>query len=485
MPWHASLRWRLTLLFVGLLAVILLLAGGAEYLAVRQSLVQNRAQSLRTDFTIAERLLRHADALRRARGAPPLSLRVVATAFTRAGAAAGISTVLFAPDLRMLAEVPGRGAGAGAPPILPTRTLAAAAAGHASGPTLLGAGAGAQLTVAFPFRRAGPRAAVVQLSLPARAMEADLRAIRLLLGLGGLLAVLLALGLGLALSERALRPLRRLTAAAQALGQGDLGQRSRLPPRADEVGVLAGVFDEMAASVERTVQLREEAERQMRQFIGDASHELRTPVTALKGYLDVLRRGAVTDPTAVAAALPSMAAEAERMRQLVESLLTLVRAEAQRTVSPRPLQMDQVVAAFLDSRPPAGAVARDLAPGCVALADPDAVWTILTNLATNASRYAPGAAVRWRTWREGRKVGFSCTDQGPGIDPDDLPHLFERFYRADRARTRVAGGSGLGLAIVQSLAEIQGGRATVHSRPGAGATFTVWLPAAPAEDPAP
>ncbi len=479
MPWHASLRWRLTLLFVGLLAALLVLAGGAEYLAVRQSLVQNRAQSLRADFAVAERLLRHADALRRARGASPLPLRAAAAAFAHAGGAAGVSTVIFGPGLQLLVEVPGRGGPTGRLPLLPARVLAAAAGGRGSGPILLGSGTAAELAVALPLHRAGPGAAVVQLSLPARTMEQDLRTIGLLLGVGGVATVLLALALGLTFSGRALRPLRRLTATAAALGQGDLSQRSRLPPRRDEVGVLAGVFDEMAASVERTVQLREEAERQMRQFIGDASHELRTPLTALKGYLDVLRRGAVRDPAAVATALPSMAAEAERMRQLVESLLILARADAHRALTPRPLQLDQIVAAFLDGRPAGGTVTRDLNPGCVALADPDAVLTILTNLATNASRYAPGAPVSWRTWRQGAEVGLSCADRGPGIDPEDLSHLFERFYRADRARSRVAGGSGLGLAIVHALAEAQGGRVTVRSQPGAGATFTVFLPAAP------
>lgn len=359
--------------------------------------------------------------------------------------------------------------------------LAAAQFDTRGAPTLISTPSANSLVMVFPLATAsGADLGAVELAEPAGPIDQQLGTSALVLALGSVAVLLLVLLTSLLLTARSLRPLRRLTATAEALGGGDLSQRSGLPPRRDEVGVLAGVFDEMAASVERTVRLREEAERQMRQFIADASHELRTPLTVIKGYLEVLQRGGGADAETMAKALPTMSEQAERMRHLVADLLTLARADARRTIHLTLVDLAKFLDEFLDERP--GPLERELAAGLTALADPDALLTVCGNLQNNAERHGEGRTIRWSTAVEGDMIGFTCSDQGPGIDPQDLPHVFERFYRAGAARSRQDGGSGLGLAIVQSLVEAQGGRVRVDSALGQGAAFTVMLRRAKASD---
>ncbi|MHB1525749.1 MAG: sensor histidine kinase [Candidatus Dormibacteria bacterium] len=487
-PWHQSLRWRLSLSFVALLAILLTVAGGIEYSLLRQAIISSRAQTLEANFTNARSLIVRLQVERLAHHRPRLTPAALAHDLADQIALARVSAVVVSPSLRILASAkpgnpPGPQVVPGAKVALASRSalLAAAQFDTRGAPTLISNASTNSLVMVFPLATASGRdLGAVELAESAAPIDQELGTAALVLALGSIAVLLLALITGLLLTARSLRPLRRLTATAEALGGGDLSQRSGLPPRRDEVGVLAGVFDEMAGSVERTVRLREEAERQMRQFIADASHELRTPLTVIKGYLEVLQRGGGADAETVRKALPTMSQQAERMRHLVTDLLTLARADAQRTILSRPLPLDQFLDEFLDERP--GPVERDLGAGLVALADPDALLTVCGNLQNNAERHGEGRAVRWSTVDQGDRVGFCCSDQGPGIDERDLPHLFERFYRAGAARSRQDGGSGLGLAIVQSLVEAMGGSVGVESGPGQGARFTVLLRRARASD---
>lgn len=169
-----------------------------------------------------------------------------------------------------------------------------------------------------------------------------------------------------------------------------------------------------------------------------------------------------------------MSHEAERMRRLVADLLTLARADAGRALNIRPLELSSFLGEFLDER--TGEVARELLPGQMVLADSDSLFTICQNLQNNAERHGQGREVRWTMQETPDRVGFTCSDMGPGISADDLPHVFERFYRSGDSRSRQEGGSGLGLAIVQSLVERLAGQVEVASGPGEGCRFTVWLP---------
>lgn len=482
-PWYRSLRWRLTLAFVGLLALLLVLAGGVEFSLLRGAVLSSRAQTLQSTFDDARTVLQTEQRVRVDGGRRPLGAKALATGLVRVLAQAGITSAVYSPELVSVASArPSPGAATGVqtgisvPAVSQSDLTAAAQFDTVISATLQGSGSEARLVMVLPLTgRLGTRLGAIELSEPAGPIDGELSSAETVLAAGSAAVLLVALLIGLLLTTRGLAPLSRLTAAAQALGRGELSRRSGVRPRGDEVGELARVFDTMADNVEHTVRDREDAERRMRQFIGDASHELRTPLTAIKGYLDVLQRGAAASPEAVQGALPVMAQEAERMRVLVMDLLTLARVDAQRSVEVRPVELASFLKGFLDARGSGSAVKLVLQPGLVALADPDALATIAGNLQANAERHGDGKDVVWTTVEQAGMVGLRCANGGPGIAPQDLDHVFERFFRAGGSRSRQDGGSGLGLAIVQSLAEAQGGRVLAESEPGQGAAFTVLL----------
>lgn len=484
--WHHSLRWRLTLSFLLLLAVLLAAAGTVEYSLLRQAVISSRAQSITATYADARAGLLRLQRVRTVDHRPKLSAGALAHALVDQLAVARLAALAVGPDLRVLASAaPGSAPsppvvrGRSSPLVGPSSLQAAADFDTRIGPDLISSGASTYLVMVFPVVTPGGRdLGAVEVAESAAPLLGELSTAALVIELGSLAVLLLALGSGLWITSRSLRPLARLTEAASALGRGELTRRSGLAPKEDEVGVLAQVFDSMAESVEHTVRVREEAERQMRQFIADASHELRTPLTSIKGYLEVLQRGAVADPLVTERALQTMSQEAERMRRLVADLLTLARADAGRELQLGPLDLADFLEEFLDSR--RVEVARRLEPGLVVRADPDALFTICQNLQANAERHGEGREISWSTVSSPDEAGFQVSDRGPGISPEDLPHVFERFYRAGGSRSRQEGGSGLGLAIVRALAERMEGRVSVESEPGRGTSFTVWLRRAPA-----
>jgi two-component system OmpR family sensor kinase len=347
---------------------------------------------------------------------------------------------------------------------------------------------GDQLVVAFPVVAGTGACGVAQLSVSMTPITNVLHDEILLITAGGLVILVLALVLGVLLTGRTLGPMRRLTATAEQLAAGDLSARSRLTPSRDEVGQLASSFDHMADRIQEAFTAQQDSEAQVRRFIADASHELRTPLTALKGYIDVLRRGAGREPAALDAALEAMSNESERMRVLVLDLLTLARLDAQRESHPEDFDLNAAVNALLNEGVPGmpAVVERSLGPAPLLVrADRGAVSTIVRNLLVNACKYARGAAQHWSSTIEGGWAKLELRDEGPGIPAADLPHVFERFYRGEKTRTREEGGSGLGLSIVQGLARAQGGDAAIRSTEGAGTTVTVWFPLAPIPPPPP
>jgi two-component system OmpR family sensor kinase len=485
-----SVRWRLTLTYVALLAVLLAGFGVYQYVSLRQSLIAARVASLQDDMTTARTLLARAAAQPAARGARVLCAtdagadlvgRAVATTVA-ATTGRTVSVIVYDRSLQVAAQAP---AGNDLPRLSPA-ALQRAVAGTRGGPEVVPGTAGQdQLVVGFPIRTgvaAGSTCGVAQLSTSMAPIERVLGDEILLLAAGSGAALLLALIAGVLLTGRALRPLRRLTATSQQLASGDLRARSGVERRQDEIGTLARSFDEMAARIEESFAVQQESEQRTRRFIADASHELRTPVTALKGYIDVIRRGATPDPEALDAALAAMGREAERMRVLVIDLLTLARLDAETAAAPAEVDVSAVVARHLDEHVTNGAetVERHLDPSVLAMVDRNALDTIVRNLLINTRRYAPGAAQTWRTWATRERAYLSVRDEGPGIAAADLPHIFERFYRGEKARAREDGGSGLGLSIVQGLARSGGGDVGIESVEGAGTTVTVWFPAAAA-----
>ncbi len=489
----ASLRWRLTLTFIALLLPLLALLAGYQYVTLRTSLISNRVGELQANLNSARRLITAKEKALGAtttgtkllcKGHPALVARAVASAVSTVTG----QTVQVAVYDSALVEEAVAPVGA-SPPTLDSAALQQVIAkGTRSGAKQITTGNGDQLVVGFPVAPGSGACGVVQLSVSMAPITSVLNDEILLITAGGLVVVIVATVLGVMLTGRTLRPMRRLATTAEQLAAGDLSARSRLTPSRDEVGQLAGSFDHMADRIEEAFTAQQDSEAQVRRFIADASHELRTPLTALKGYIDVLRRGAGREPAALDAALEAMSTESERMRVLVLDLLTLAQLDAQRESHPDDFDLNAAVGTLLNEGVPGkpAVVERTFSPGGVLVrADRDAVATIVRNLLVNACKYAHGAAQHWSTAVDAGWARLEVRDEGPGIPAVDLPHVFERFYRGEKTRAREEGGSGLGLSIVQGLVRAQGGDVAIRSADGVGTTVTVWLPLAPVPPPPP
>ncbi|MDY7103219.1 MAG: HAMP domain-containing sensor histidine kinase [Actinomycetota bacterium] len=279
------------------------------------------------------------------------------------------------------------------------------------------------------------------------------------------------------------RPLDAMIDAAEAIGDGDL--TSRVPATGvEDVSRLATALNLMLDRLERAFDDKAASEDALRRFVADASHELRTPLAAVLGYVDLYQSGMVP-PDRVDHSMERIRAEGERMRLIVEELLTLARLDEGRAVESAPVDVAQLAR---DAVADAGAVepTRPLTldvdvegeVGRVTVrGDAMSLRQAIDNLLANARAHTPPSApVTLTVERTGGSVVVTVADEGPGMEPEVADHVFERFYRADKSRSR-PGGSGLGLAIVAAIADAHGGDASVSSMPGAGSTFTIRLPA--------
>ena len=294
--------------------------------------------------------------------------------------------------------------------------------------------------------------------------------------LAGVIGAAIALVIARWVARGMTQPLRDMAQAARRMETGDYSQRVSTESR-DEVGQLAVAFNRMSSELESLERLR-------RDLVANVSHELKTPISALRAHLENLLDG-VEEPDPET--LQVMLAQSERLGRLVDQLLDLSRLESgdvpleRGSVELAPL-VAEVVSEIEVARPDrgvrvAGAVPRDLPP---VFADRERVHQVLFNLLDNAVRFTPeGGRVTVSASRHNGSVDIAVADTGPGIAPEDLPRVFERFYRVDESRSRDDGGTGIGLAIARSVVEAHGGRIWAESEPGRGSTFTFELPAAP------
>jgi heavy metal sensor kinase len=290
--------------------------------------------------------------------------------------------------------------------------------------------------------------------------------------LGGAVLLLVAPLGGYWLAARSLRPIQHITQTAQRIAGGeDLSARLNLRDSGDEVSRLASTFDAMLGRLE-------DAFHRERQFTADASHELRTPLAAMQAILGVVREGDRTQGD-YRSALDDLAEEADRMRALTENLLRLARGENGAALERETLNLSTLLTDVGDSLRPL-ALAKGLAlnvgvPASLPFTgDMDGLIRLFVNLLDNAIKYTEEGAVNVTAHDQGREAVIRVSDSGIGISPEHLPHVFERFYRAEAART--AGGAGLGLAIARQVARSHGGDVTAESTPGTGSTFVVRLP---------
>jgi heavy metal sensor kinase len=327
-------------------------------------------------------------------------------------------------------------------------------------------------------RNAGVSGTALVLAAPLADVDRSVERLRLLLAVAGPVALALAGGGGWLLTRAALRPVDRMTEQADAIGADRLGDRVSVPDAADELTRLARTLNGMLERIEHGVVTQ-------RRFVADASHELRTPLAVMRAELEVALRdhNRAADASEV---LDSAAEEVARMSRIVDDLLTLAHRDENRLeLLLETVDLGKVATGVaVQLRPLAEAAGVQLAveapAGAVVLADRARLSQVVTNLVDNAVKFTgAGGSVRVRVWEAGDRAGLAVADTGPGIAPEHLRRVFDRFYRLDPARSRARGGSGLGLTICRELVEAHGGRIWAESVEGAGSTFSLALPIQP------
>ena len=360
-------------------------------------------------------------------------------------------------------------------------------------------GAGRWRVAVQPRRDGSGGSVVVAASLDP--IDSTTRQLRLI-DLGVSLVVLAVLaGAGAAIVRASLRPLVEIEQTARAIAAGDLTRRVPERDPGTDAGRLGRALNTMLAQIESAFGARaaseasaRRSEDRMRRFVADASHELRTPLTTIRGFAELYRQGAARDPAELDRLMRRIEDQAARMGLLVEDLLLLARLDQQRPLDRSPVDL---LALAADAVTDASAVAPDrrielvLGSGddrprhaLVVLGDSERLRQVLANLVGNALRHTPaGSPVEVRVGEavlDGRPgAAVEVVDHGPGLTPEQTERVFERFYRADPARSGADGGTGLGLSIVAALVAVHGGTVQVDSVPGRGARFRVVLPLAP------
>ena len=327
---------------------------------------------------------------------------------------------------------------------------------------------------------------------PARIVEAGklsnftedyIETIALVLASGVTVAFLLSVVGAYLLARRALSPVSAVVTAAHRIRTGDLSKRLPVPPSKDEIGDLAATINDMLAHLELTLARLEETLDRQRRFVADASHELRTPLTSIHSYAQMLEEWALKDPQIGPESVAAIQRESERMKGLVENLLELARGDEGMKLNLKENDLTEVVEEAAES-------ARASVNGKVliehpttqqktrrvsAVFDRERLRQALSILLDNAVKYSPeGGRVTITIAEEDGSVGVEVADTGIGIPEDQIPHVFERFYRAEEARSTE--GLGLGLSIARQIAEDHKGSIEVRSKPGEGSTFIIRIP---------
>jgi two-component system OmpR family sensor kinase len=278
------------------------------------------------------------------------------------------------------------------------------------------------------------------------------------------------------------RPLMEIEQTASSIADGDLSARLDEDDSNTEVGNLKRSLNTMLTQIETSFKLKSESESRLRQFVADASHELRTPLTAIRGFSELIRQGAVKGEEKTKEVVERIENESLRMGSMVEDLLMLARLDQNPILNADPVDLNKLVAE-------AGESARVSGPNhpltielpsheVYWLGDENRIHQCVANLLANARTHTPAnTPITLSLIELENEIQIKIADQGPGLSEEDQNRIFERFYRADPSRTRQSGeGSGLGLAIVSAIMEASGGKISVESTVGNGATFTLHLP---------
>lgn len=280
---------------------------------------------------------------------------------------------------------------------------------------------------------------------------------------------------------RALRPVEEMVATAQGIAGGDLTRRVDDVDPHTELGQLGAALNDMLARIEAAFETERDSQTRLQQFVADASHELRTPITAIAGYMELYQKGALSGEE-LDRVVARIRREATRMQRLVEDMLLLARLDQEPAGASREFDLMGVIGdAVNDHRAiDSGRTVTIAGPPAVKMrGEEHRISQVISNLLANTRVHTPDStAVEISVNVTEDDVRIVIADDGPGLDPDHIPHLFDRFYRVDRSRARATGGSGLGLAIVSAIVESYGGSVAASNGPEGGARFEVRLPMA-------
>lgn len=292
----------------------------------------------------------------------------------------------------------------------------------------------------------------------------------------------IAIALGFFFAEEITDRIRSLSETARGLARGRLDLRAPVAGQ-DEVAALALTFNDMAAQLQAADQKQRELDRLRRDLIAWVSHDLQTPLASVRAIVEALADGVIDDPATERRYLATAQRDIESLSSLIDDLFQLAQLDAGGlTLEPTTAEVCDLLSDTLEAfRPLAASRGVTLDGACqdvgVATLDVRRIGRVLANLVGNALDHTPpGGTVSVIGIRQGRFIRIDVRDTGAGIAPENLPHIFDRFYRGEPARQRTTGGAGLGLAIARGLVEAHGGRIDATSRPGSGATFTVELP---------
>lgn len=453
-----SLRLRLTLLSIAVLAVLFLAFSAISFGLVSQMLYKpiDDVLALQSTASIVDILRRQEPDLSKIQNTDPLSTVFYTVYDTQGRVVKAERTIVVSEPL--VSEALAGGSPKATVPLADGRRLRV-------------------LLVPIRYVPSGQIVGALQVATPLDITDSRLSELTwLLAGTSG--ALLLVAGLGTYfLTGRAFRAVDRVTQKVQQIELSrDLSQRIPEPGTDDELGHLVRTFNQLLSRLQSAFDTQ-------RRFVADSSHELRTPLTVIKSNMHLLRR--TNDQVERAELIETTEAEVSRLNRMVNDLLYMAQMQAGLDLKPvlRPVELDSVLLDVF-ARARSIAAIKDqkvlLAHEDIAatMGDRDQLQHLLLNLADNAMKYTPvGGTISLGLWNEGDWSRIEVTDDGPGIAPEELPLVFDRFYRTQDARQAERSGAGLGLAIVKSIAEAHRGRVEVFSSLGEGTTFRVWLPA--------
>lgn len=457
------IKARLTVWYLTLLSVILVAFGAFLFFRLRADLIHAVDRSL--ESRAAQITLGYQGGDQNFQDVSDASLRSVAPAETAAQRLSPAGTVLDATGDPAVTDQPMIDAQGIAAAVQGRQVLASVALGSEGEPFRV---------LALRLPEAG-RFSVLVVASSLGDVDSSIHRLLILFATGIPIALLLAVVGGWLIARKALRPVARMTAEAQQIRADRLEDRIAIPPTDDEIQRLARTLNDMLGRLQEGVESQ-------RRFVADASHDMRTPLTVMASEIDVGLETHRLGEKGARELLVSNREQVEWMSRMIDDLLTLAsieggQLELLRTPTDLQALASQVIARLGSLADNTGVQIRANGAPASVIGDPDRLTQVLTNLVENALKYAgAGAQVRVLTWQRDGEAGFTVSDTGPGIPPEAVPHLFDRFFRVDETRSSARRGSGLGLAICREIVHAHGGRIWVDNPEGGGSSFSIALP---------